>query len=105
MEQNLATYEFYRRSAQAHERDGRVDAAWARLEAVHILGQRETRLHVAAHAAMLALAWRTRVAERVGAPGSVRLQAGGWCDALSGGPDRIGCPSRSPHINVRTGCE
>lgn len=59
MEQNLAVCEFYLRSAWVHEREGRLDAAWACLEAVHILGQRGTRLHVAAHVAMLALAWRT----------------------------------------------
>lgn len=60
MEQYLATCEFYLRSALVHERDGHLDAAWACLEAAHIVGQRETRLHVTAHAAMLALAWRTR---------------------------------------------
>lgn len=60
MERNRGTYDFYRRSAQAHERAGRIDAAWACLEAAHILGQRETQRHVRAHVAMLMLAWRTR---------------------------------------------
>lgn len=37
---NPGTYDFYRRSAQAYESAGRIDAAWACLEAAHILGQR-----------------------------------------------------------------
>lgn len=60
MERSVGTYDFYRRSAQAHECAGRIDAAWACLEAAHILGQRNTKLHVGAHMAMWALAWRTR---------------------------------------------
>ena len=54
------TYRDYLSSARAHERAGRIDAAWACLEAAHIVGQRSTRLHVGSHAAMLGLAWRTR---------------------------------------------
>ena len=37
-----------------------MDAAWANLEAAHILSQQSTRLHVGSHLAMLRLAWRTR---------------------------------------------
>ena len=54
------TYRYYLSSARAHERAGRIDAAWACLEAAHIVGQRSTRLHVGSHAAMLGLAWRSR---------------------------------------------
>lgn len=50
----------YRRQSRQHERERHMDASWACLEAAHILGQRERRLHVAAYATMLALAWRTR---------------------------------------------
>lgn len=60
----------YRRKALDHEREGRSDAAWACLEAAHILGQRSTIQHVASHVAMLRLAWRTRDA------GEVRGQLG-----------------------------
>lgn len=60
MERNLGTCDFYRRSVQAHESAGRIDAAWACLEAAYILGQRKTKLHVDTHLAMLTLAWRTR---------------------------------------------
>jgi hypothetical protein len=50
----------YRRQAREHERERRIDAAWACLEAAHIIGQRSTVHHIASHAAMLGLAWRTR---------------------------------------------
>lgn len=53
-------YTFYVGEARAHETAGRIDAAWACLEAAHIIGQRATRLHVSSHVAMLGLAWRTR---------------------------------------------
>lgn len=49
MGQTLRLTVFYRRAAQAHERDGCIDAAWACLEAAHIVGQRETKLHVGVH--------------------------------------------------------
>jgi len=52
-------YTCYLREARAHEIAGRIDAAWACLEAAHIIGQRATRLHVGSHVAMLGLAWRT----------------------------------------------
>jgi len=52
-------YRSYVREARAHEVAGRIDAAWACLEAAHIIGQRATRLHVGSHVAMLGLAWRT----------------------------------------------
>ena len=55
-----ASYRQFLTAARTHERDGRVDAAWACLEAAHIVGQRSTRLHVGSHIAMLGLAWRTR---------------------------------------------
>ena len=55
-----ATYRSYLDSARGHERAGRIDAAWACLEAAHIVGQQATRLHVGSHAAMFGLAWRTR---------------------------------------------
>lgn len=50
----------YCADAREHERLGRLDAAWACLEAAHIVGQRKTRLHSRSHLAMLGLAWRTR---------------------------------------------
>ena len=50
----------YCAQAQQHERANRIDAAWACLEAAHIVGQRVTRLHTATHALMLGLAWRRR---------------------------------------------
>lgn len=50
----------YCADAREHERLGRVDAAWACLEAAHIVGQRLTRLHARTHRLMLGLAWRTR---------------------------------------------
>ena len=56
----LEAYRNHRRDARAHERAGRMDAAWACLEAAHIIGQRATSLHVGSHLAMLGLAWRTR---------------------------------------------
>jgi hypothetical protein len=46
--------------AREHEARGHVDAAWACLEAAHIVGQRVTRLHATTHLSMLGLAWRTR---------------------------------------------
>jgi len=67
-------YHSYRQAAREHERAGRTDAAWACLEAAHIVCQRATRWHVAAHVAMFGLAWRTReVAELLGQ--SVRVVA------------------------------
>jgi hypothetical protein len=40
-------------------RTGHVDKAWAALEAVHVVGQWHTALHVRSHVEMLKLAWRT----------------------------------------------
>ena len=53
-------YSEYLERAREHEHGGRLDAAWACLEASHVLGQRITSLHVRSHARMLGLAWRTR---------------------------------------------
>lgn len=51
--------------AKEHEARDHIDAAWACLEAAHIVGQRVTRLHAASHLAMLRLAWRTRDAREL----------------------------------------
>jgi hypothetical protein len=53
-------YRQYRAMARDHENAGRIDAAFACLEAAHILGQRRTTLHVGAHVAMWLLACRQR---------------------------------------------
>ena len=53
-------FESYIEQSRAHERANRLDAAWACLEAAHVLGQRTTRLHVRAHISMFAMAWRNR---------------------------------------------
>jgi hypothetical protein len=39
---------------------GDLSGAFARFERAHILGQRRTRLHIRAHAAMLKLGWTRR---------------------------------------------
>lgn len=44
-------------SAAEARRTGQYDAAWAALEAAHIVGQRNTGLHVRSHVEMLKLAW------------------------------------------------
>lgn len=56
----LIIWRGYCTEAQRHEREDRIDAAWACLEAAHIVGQRVTSLHIRSHAIMLSLAWRTR---------------------------------------------
>lgn len=56
----VSTWAAYSEAARQHEREGRTDAAWACLEAAHILGQRLTGLHTITHVRMLGLAWRTR---------------------------------------------
>ncbi len=48
------------RTADEARRAGRLDAAWAALEAAHIVGQRHTALHVRSHVEMLKLAWQIR---------------------------------------------
>lgn len=53
-------FDSYVDQSRTHESSGGVDAAWACLEAAHVLGQGTTRLHVRAHAAMLGMAWRSR---------------------------------------------
>ena len=53
-------FESYLEQSRAHERAGRPDAAWACLEAAHVLGQRSTGLHVRAHVSMFGMAWRKR---------------------------------------------
>lgn len=56
----LQAFDEFRKRAREHEQEGRVDAAWACLEAAHILGQRHTGRHVLVHVEMLAFAWRSR---------------------------------------------
>jgi hypothetical protein len=53
-------FAMYCSDAREHEQASRIDAAWACLEAAHIIGQRVTRLHALSHCKMFALAWRTR---------------------------------------------
>ena len=53
-------FESYIEQSRAHASALRLEAAWAYLEAAHVLGQQTTRLHVRAHLAMLAMAWRNR---------------------------------------------
>jgi hypothetical protein len=47
-------------NARRHELAGRIDGAWACLEAAHIIGQQVTRLHVMSHWKMLRLGLHTR---------------------------------------------
>jgi hypothetical protein len=54
----IGAFNEYRRQARQYVRDGRMDAAWACLEAAHILGQSETVQHVQTHWDMLMLARR-----------------------------------------------
>ncbi|MBB6094970.1 hypothetical protein HNQ60_003857 [Povalibacter uvarum] len=54
----VTAYWAFRQMARDHENAGRMDAAFSCLEAAHIIGQRHAVLHVAAHIAMLRLAWR-----------------------------------------------
>lgn len=56
----IAEYGYYMKDACRHEAVHRIDAAWACLEAAHVLGQSHTRDHVLAHRSMLGLAWRQR---------------------------------------------
>lgn len=53
-----AVHQFLQMAAEAR-RAGQTDKAWAALEAAHIVGQRDTRLHVRSHVEMLRFAWRT----------------------------------------------
>lgn len=46
--------------ARECEARGEHDAAWANLEAAHIIGQQQTLPHVLSHWRMLSFAWRTR---------------------------------------------
>ena len=50
--------EYFEDARACESRDER-DAAWANLEAAHILGQQQTLPHVLSHWHMLTLAWRT----------------------------------------------
>lgn len=61
----VTAYWAFRQMALEHENNGRMDAAFSCLEAAHIIGQRRTALHVAAHVAMLRLAWRQRHAQEI----------------------------------------
>jgi len=54
----IEAYQRYLEMARHHENAGRIDAAFACLEAAHILGQQRTTLHVGAHVAMWLLACR-----------------------------------------------
>lgn len=63
----METWKSFLSQARVHERAGRIDAAWACLEAAHIVGQRSTILHVRSHWHMLQLALRIRgCAEMIG---------------------------------------
>jgi hypothetical protein len=53
-----AVREFLQTAAEAR-RTGQYGAAWAALEAAHIVGQRHTGWHVRSHVEMLKLAWQT----------------------------------------------
>jgi hypothetical protein len=55
-ELGAAVREFLRTAPNERGRDN-PDAAWAALEAAHIIGQRDTRLNVRSHVEMLELAW------------------------------------------------
>lgn len=50
--------EYLQRARTCESRDER-DAAWANLEAAHIVGQQQTLTHTLSHWHMLAFAWRT----------------------------------------------
>ena len=90
----------YRHDARKHEREGRIDAAWACFEAAHIVGQRSTLHHLVTHAAMLGLAWRTRdVREFIGQLG--RLVAATvitwiWVPAGNSGRANVSALASSP---------
>lgn len=47
-------------AARRHYRSGDLDAAFARLERAHILGQRDTLRHTWSHCWMLRVGWKRR---------------------------------------------
>lgn len=47
-------------AARHHYRAGELDAAFARLERAHVLGQRDTLRHAWSHLWMLRVGWRRR---------------------------------------------
>lgn len=47
-------------AARRHCAEGDLDAAFARLERAHVLGQRDTLRHVQSHLWMLRVGWRRR---------------------------------------------
>lgn len=57
---SLRAFDEFRKRAREHEREGRLDAAWACFEAAHILGQRHTGRHVLVHVEMLGFACRSK---------------------------------------------
>lgn len=93
-------WEAYCLEAQAHECAGRIDAAWACLEAAHIVGQKNTRLHASTHARMLGLAWRTHNRqELVGQAGRLIasiLITWVWVPAGNSGRSNISALSSAP---------
>jgi hypothetical protein len=95
-----ASYRQFLIAAKTHERAGRVDAAWACLEAAHIVGQRSTRLHVGSHIAMLGLAWRTRSArELIGQTARIvaaALATWIWVPTGNTGRAHLSATARSP---------
>lgn len=90
----------YYAQSQEHICAGRTDAAWACLEAAHILGQRNTRLHVQTHWRMLKLAFEIRdLREIVGQ--AVRLAAACiatrvWMPQGNSGRARVSAFTREP---------
>lgn len=100
---DLGMYDFYRRSAQAPERAGRIDSARACLETAHILGQRKarkTKLHVRALYSMWALALAHRDREEL--LGQTSETTRGSLGARTAGNTRVavqaadGCPRTWP---------
>lgn len=62
------------RTADEARRAGRLEAAWAALEAAHIVGQRHTGLHIRSHVEMLRLA--SQVGDRREIVGQIARIAG-----------------------------
>jgi hypothetical protein len=56
----LTVYRHELAEGYARLEQGALIEAFARFERAHILGQRSTRMHMRAHAAMLKLGWRRR---------------------------------------------
>ena len=58
-------YDRERQTADEALLAGELDRAFAHLERAHIIGQRSTAAHVAAHVGMLRIGWRRRDAREV----------------------------------------